>query len=289
MSLKPSELILNPDGSIYHLNLRPENIANDILFVGDQDRVDKITEHFDAIEFTTQKREFKTTTGKYNGKRISVLSTGIGNDNIDIVLNELDALVNIDFESKQVKTDITSLNIVRIGTSGSLQEDIPVNSFVLSTYGLELTGTLWAYQVDSLRNEALENAFVSHMNWLDKKSHPLFIPGSETLFAKIDSDKIHKGITATANGFYGPQGRILRLPIQDEFINEKLTKFNYRGLRISNFEMETGGIYGLSSLFGHHACSVNAIIANRASGTFSENPGKVVEDLIQYTLDKLTN
>lgn len=289
MSLKPSELILNPDGSVYHLNLRPEQVAKDILFVGDQDRVNKITKHFDSIEFTTQKREFKTTTGNYRGKRISVISTGIGNDNIDIVLNELDALVNIDFDTKKVKSEITSLNIVRIGTSGSLQEDIPVDSFVLSTHGLELTGTLWSYRVDSLRNEALENAFVKHMDWLDKKSHPLFIPCSSDLFSKIDSEELYKGITATANGFYGPQGRILRLPIQDEFINEKLTGFNFQGLRISNFEMETGGIYGLSSLFGHQACSVNAIIANRYSGTFSQNPGKVVENLILYTLDKLTS
>ena len=288
MAIKPSELILNPDGSVYHLNLRPEHIATNIIFVGDQNRVDKITKHFDSIEFTTQKREFKTTTGTYRNKRFSVISTGIGNDNIDIVLNELDALVNIDFDTKTVKEKITKLHIVRIGTSGSLQDDIPVDSFVLSSHGLELTGTLWSYKVEALRNFELEKAFVKHMDWLEEKPYPLFIPGSQLLHDKIFSDSMYQGITATANGFYGPQGRILRLPIQEEFINEKLTNFKYDDLRISNFEMETGGIYGLSKLFGHEACSVNAIIANRAMGTFSKNPGKVIEDLITYTLDKLT-
>ncbi len=288
MAIKPSELILNPDGSVYHLNLRPEHIATNIIFVGDQNRVDKITKHFDSIEFTTQKREFKTTTGTYRNKRFSVISTGIGNDNIDIVLNELDALVNIDFDTKTVKEKITKLHIVRIGTSGSLQDDIPVDSFVLSSHGLELTGTLWSYKVEALRNFELEKAFVKHMDWLKEKPYPLFIPGSQLLHDKIFSDSMYQGITATANGFYGPQGRILRLPIQEEFINEKLTNFKYDDLRISNFEMETGGIYGLSKLFGHEACSVNAIIANRAMGTFSKNPGKVIEDLITYTLDKLT-
>ena len=289
MTIKASELILNPDGSIYHLNLRPENIAKDIIFVGDQDRVDRITKYFDRIEFTTQKREFKTTTGYLNGKRLSVISTGIGNDNIDIVINELDALLNIDFESKQVKSNISSLNIVRIGTSGSLQKDIPIDSFVLSSHGLELSGTLWSYQVDTLRNKSIEKQFISHMNWLPEKPHPLFIPCSKILRKTLESDAVYSGITATANGFYGPQGRILRLPIQDEFINEKLTDFNFEGLRISNFEMETGGIYGLATLFGHEACSLNAIIANRPNGNFSKNPGKVVEELIQYTLEKLTN
>ncbi|MAD98479.1 MAG: phosphorylase [Flavobacteriaceae bacterium] len=288
MAIKPSELILNPDGSVYHLNLRPEHVATNIICVGDQYRVDKITKYFDSIEFTTQKREFKTTTGTYRNKRFSVISTGIGNDNIDIVLNELDALVNIDFETKTVKDKITKLHIVRIGTSGSLQDDIPVDSFVLSSHGLELTGTLWSYNVEALRNFELEEAFVKHMDWLKEKPYPLFIPGSQLLHDKIFSDSMYQGITATANGFYGPQGRILRLPIQEEFINEKLTNFKYDDLRISNFEMETGGIYGLSKLFGHEACSVNAIIANRAMGTFSENPGQVIEDLITYTLDKLT-
>ena len=287
MSIEQSELILNPDGSIYHLNLRPENIATDIIFVGDQDRVDKISQHFDSIEFTTQKREFKTTTGIYKKKRFSVISTGIGPDNIDIVLNELDALVNIDLETRQPKDHLTSLNIVRIGTSGSLQTDIPVDSFVISSHGLDLNGLLHSYQVDEISNLEIENAFVAHTNWSSKKAHPLIITNSKALENKIISEKTYTGITATAGGFYGPQGRVLRLAIQDPNLNHKIDSFHFKGKRITNLEMETSAIYGLSKLLGHKACSINAIIANRADGTFSENPGKVVTDLIEYTLKKL--
>jgi uridine phosphorylase len=287
MAIKQSELILNPDGSIYHLNLRPENIATDIIFVGDQDRVDKITEHFDSVEFTTQKREFKTSTGIYKGKRLSIISTGIGPDNIDIVLNELDALVNIDLETREIKKEHTSLNIVRIGTSGSLQNDIPVDSFLLSSHAIDLNGMLLSYQVDEISHPEIENAFIKHTNWSSKKSYPLIVSNSTELESKILSDKVFKGITATAGGFYGPQGRILRLGIQDKDLNNKIDSFNFNGIRITNLEMETSAIYGLSKLLGHHAVSMNAIIANRANGTFSENPGKIVADLIAYTLQKL--
>ena len=287
MIIKESELILNPDGSVYHLNLRPENIAHDIIFVGDQDRVDKITELFDSVEFTTQKREFKTSTGVYKGKRLSVISTGIGPDNIDIVLNELDALVNIDLKTRQPKAILISLNIVRIGTSGSLQNDIPVDSFVMSSHGLDMNGLLHSYQIDEISHPAIENAFVKHTNWSDKKCYPLIVSNSDKLAKKLSSDKVFSGITATAGGFYGPQGRVLRLALQDADLNHKIDSFNYNGNRITNLEMETSAIYGLSKLLGHHALSMNAIIANRANGTFSENPGKVVADLIQYTLDKL--
>ncbi len=285
--IKESELILNPDGSIYHLNLRPEHIATDIIFVGDQDRVDTITQHFDSVEFTTQKREFKTSTGIYKGKRISVVSTGIGPDNIDIVLNELDALVNIDLETRTIKSNHTALNIVRIGTSGSLQNDIPVDSFLMSTFGLDLNGMLLSYQVEDISHLETENAFIEHTNWSVKKCHPVIVSNSKELEVKISSEKVFKGMTATAGGFYGPQGRVLRLALQDADLNSKIDSFNYNGTRVTNLEMETSAIYGLSKLLGHHACSMNAIIANRATGTFSENPKKVVEDLIQYTLDKL--
>ncbi len=288
-SIKQSELILNPDGSIYHLNLRPENIATDIIFVGDQDRVDKISKHFDSIEFTTQKREFKTTTGTYKNKRFSVISTGIGPDNIDIVLNELDALVNIDLETRLPKENLTSLNIVRIGTSGSLQADIPVDSFVISSHGLDLNGLLHSYQIDEISNLEIENAFVSHTNWSSKKAHPLIIANSNELENKLTSEKTITGITATAGGFYGPQGRVLRLAIQDPELNHKIDSFNFKGNRITNLEMETSAIYGLSKLLGHKSCSINAIIANRADGSFSENPGKVVADLIEYALEKLVD
>ena len=285
--IKESELILNPDGSIYHLNLRPENIATDIIFVGDQDRVDTITQHFDSVEFTTQKREFKTSTGMYKGKRISVVSTGIGPDNIDIVLNELDALVNIDLETRTIKSNHTALNIVRIGTSGSLQNDIPVDSFLMSTFGLDLNGMLLSYQVEDISHLETENAFIKHTNWSAKKCHPVIVSNSKELEAKISSEKVFKGMTATAGGFYGPQGRVLRLALQDTDLNSKIDSFNFNGTRVTNLEMETSAIYGLSKLLGHHACSMNAIIANRANGTFSKNPKKVVEDLILYTLDKL--
>ncbi|MDE0535790.1 nucleoside phosphorylase [Tenacibaculum sp. L6] len=287
MSIQHSELILNPDGSIYHLNLRPEHIATDIIFVGDQYRVDKVTKHFDTIEFSTQKREFKTTTGTYKGKQISVISTGIGPDNIDIVLNELDALVNIDLNTREVKENHTQLNITRIGTSGSLQSDIPVDSFLLSSHGLDLNGLLQSYQVDEISHPDIEEAFIKHTNWSAKKSYPLIVSNGKALEDKLISNKVYKGITATAGGFYGPQGRVLRLPLQDPDLNKKIDSFNYNNNRITNLEMETSAIYGLAKLLGHNAASMNAIIANRANGTFSEDPYKVVNDLIVYTLDKL--
>ncbi len=287
MNIQNSELILNPDGSIYHLNLKPEHIANDIIFVGDQDRVDKVTKHFEKVEFTTQKREFKTSTGFYKGKRLSVVSTGIGPDNIDIVLNELDALVNVGLETRLVKKEHTALNIVRIGTSGSLQNDIPVDSFLLSSHSLDINGMLHAYQIENISNPEIEDAFIKHTDWSAKKANPIITENSKELENRLFSDKTFKGITATAGGFYGPQGRVLRLPLQDPNINKKIDSFNYNGHRITNLEMETSAIYGLSKLLGHNACSMNAILANRANGTFSEDPKKIVEDLIIYTLDKL--
>jgi len=285
--IKPSELILNPDGSVYHINLRPEHIAHDIIFVGDQNRVEKITQFFDKIEYSTQKREFKTQTGFYKGKRMSVMSTGIGPDNIDIVINELDALVNIDLETRQPKDELTSLNIIRIGTSGSLQPDIPVNSFVMSKYGLGLDNMLRSYLLDEVSISEIEQAFISHTNWDARKGRPYVIGCSETLENMISSERMHKGITATAGGFYGPQGRILRLGIQDETLNSKMDNFTFGDTKITNLEMETAAIYGLSALLGHNALSLNAIIANRANGTFSEDPYKAVDELISYTLDKI--
>ena len=287
MSIEQSELILNPDGSVYHLNLKPENIANDIIFVGDQDRVDKITDRFESIEFTTQKREFKTSTGIYKGKRLSVISTGIGPDNIDIVLNELDALVNIDLKTRQPKTNLTVLNIVRIGTSGSLQADIPVDSFLMSSHALDLNGMLHSYQIKGISNPEIEDAFVRHTSWSAQKAHPILIENNSVLAQKLMSEKIVTGITATAGGFYGPQGRVLRLPLADANINAKIDSFTFNGNRITNLEMETSAIYGLSKLLGHRAVSMNAIIANRANGTFSKDYKKVVEDLIEYSLNKL--
>lgn len=285
--IKSSELILNPDGSVYHLNLQPENIANDIIFVGDQNRVEKITQFFDSIEFSTQKREFKTQTGIFKGKRITVMSTGIGPDNIDIVMNELDALVNIDLKTRKPKENLTSLNIIRIGTSGSLQADIPVDSFVMGKFGLGLDNMLRSYLIDEISEIAMEDAFIQHTNWDLKKGRPYVISCSEKLEKRMESDKIFKGITGTAGGFYGPQGRVLRLNIQDENLNAKMDSFDYNGTRMTNLEMETSAIYGLGKLLGHNCLSLNAIIANRANGTFSEDPYKAVDELIGYALEKL--
>ncbi|WP_282136868.1 nucleoside phosphorylase [Seonamhaeicola maritimus] len=287
MPIKESELILNPDGSVYHLNLKPENIADTVILVGDQNRVERISKHFDSIEFQTQKREFKTHTGYYKGMRISVLSTGIGPDNIDIVVNELDALVNIDLESRKPKENLKSLNIIRVGTSGSLQKDIPVDSFVLSQYGLDLNGMLHFYQIDSIKNPDVEEAFIKQTNWSKNKATPIVIENSPKLEKILESDGVFKGMTATAGGFYGPQGRVLRLPVQNPDLNHNMDTFNFKGLRVTNLEMETSAIYGLSKLLGHNAVSLNAIIANRATGNFSENPGKAVDDLILYTLNKI--
>jgi uridine phosphorylase len=287
--IQSSELILNPDGSVYHLNLKPENIAKNIIFVGDQNRVPKVAKHFDSIEFETQKREFKTITGTYKGTRITVLSTGIGPDNIDIVMNELDALVNIDLETRTIKKELTKLNIVRIGTSGSLQDYIPVDSFVLAKFGLGFDGVLHSYNCEHILEADFEDAFIKHTNWSPRKARPYLVPNSSELEAKLESDIIFKGVTATAIGFYGPQGRVLRLPIQDPELNHKIDNFEFNGVKITNLEMETSVIYGLSKLLGHHACSMNCIIANRANGTFSKNPLAAVEKLIKYTLDKLAS
>jgi len=287
LMIKSSELILNPDGSVYHLNLQPENIAHDIIFVGDQNRVEKITQFFDSIEFSTQKREFKTQTGLFKGKRITVMSTGIGPDNIDIVMNELDALVNIDLKTRTPKENLTSLNIIRIGTSGSLQAYIPVDSFVMGKYGLGLDNMLRSYLIEDITEIEMEDAFIKHTNWDMRKGRPYVISCSEKLEKRLESNLIFKGITGTAGGFYGPQGRVLRLNIQDENLNSKMDSFNYNGTRMTNLEMETGAIYGLGKLLGHNCLSLNAIIANRANGTFSEDPYKAVDELIAYALEKL--
>ena len=285
--IQSSELILNPDGSVYHLNLKPEHIAHDIIFVGDQNRVEKITQFFDSIEFSTQKREFKTQTGYYKGKKITVLSTGIGPDNIDIVMNELDALVNIDLETRRPKENLTSLNIIRIGTSGSLQANIPVDSFVLSEYAIGLDNMLRSYLIDTISEKNLEDAFISQTNWDSRKGQPYVIKCSQSLAEKIFTQKMHTGFTGTAGGFYGPQGRVLRLDIQDSELNNKMDQFEFEGIKMTNLEMETAAIYGLGKLLGHNCLSLNAIIANRASGTFSSDPYKAVDELIAYTLTKL--
>ena len=282
-----SELILNPDGSVYHINLKPEHVSPNVIFVGDPARVDRIAKHFDSIEFTTQKREFRTIVGHKNKHRFTVISTGIGPDNIDIVINELDALVNIDLKKRVRKENHTSLNLVRIGTSGSLQKDIPVDCMVLGKYGLGFEGLLHFYKADHIFDKDLEKAFIEHTNYPSNRSRPYFVKNDSALESKLLSDEVFTGITATAGGFYGPQGRVLRLELDRSDMNRKIESFRFKDLRISNLEMETSAIYGLSRLLGHKAVSMNAIIANRADKTFSQDPYRAVDQLIEYTLNRL--
>lgn len=288
MKIQNSELILNADGSIYHLNLKKENVAQTIILVGDPERVPRVSKYFDKIEFTTQKREFCTHTGFYKGKRLSVISSGIGPDNIDIVINEIDALFNIDMQMRSPKQEHTSLNFIRLGTSGSLQSDIAVDSIVLSSYGLGMDNMLLSYRdIDSVREIEMENEFVKHTDWFSAKGTPYIVSCGQNLKKHLLDNHIFEGITGTAPGFYGPQGRVLRLAVQSPNLNDKLHTFRYKDTRITNLEMETSAIYGLSKLLGHQAVSLNAIIANRANGTFTKDTKQAVENLIQYALDKI--
>ncbi len=287
--LLPSELILNPDGSIYHLNLLPEDIADDVIVVGDQHRVKRISDLFDTVEVVKEKREFVTHTGTYKGKRITALSTGIGCDNIDIVINELDAIVNIDLKTRLPKTEQRSLNIIRLGTSGALQEDIPVDSFVISSYGLGFDGLAQFYQAQFEDDELeLQAEFIRQLNWKKELNTPYFAKANQNLVEKIGEGMIH-GITATANGFYGPQGRSLRLKPNVAGLNEQLNQFRYKEHRITNFEMETSALYALSGMLGHKATTVCAIIANRFTKTFSEDYKNTVDELIHVLLERLTH
>lgn len=287
MRIPESELIINKDGSIYHLNLLPSEIAQTVITVGDPDRVSHVTKHFDTIEVSKQKREFKAETGVYKGKRITVISTGIGTDNIDIVFNELDALVNIDFDNRTIKEEHTALDIIRIGTSGTVQNSIPVDSFLLSEYAVGFDSLLHFYDSDHVQEKAISDALISQTNWAKEKSDPYVVTYNETLGSKFKSDKVVNGFTATNVGFYGPQSRKLRLAVRDEELNEKLASFSYEGKHITNLEMETAGIYGMAKLLGHNAVSMNAILANRATGEFSAAPDKIVEELIIYCLEKI--
>lgn len=290
MSKAASELILNPDGSIYHCNIRPEHLADLVITVGDPDRVEKVSKYFDSIEFQTRKREIVTHTGSLNGKRITVISTGMGTDNIDIVLSELDAAANINLETGELNPEHRELQFVRLGTSGALQKEIPVDSFVLSSHGLGMDGLLHFYE-DSLmvRDLDMEEAFYDHSEWDDSKPVPYVVKGSDFLHEILKSELTSSGITATACGFYGPQGRKLRLVPSPENINEILADFEFNGHKITNFEMETSAIYGLSKMLGHEALSLNCIVANRALGEFSKDSYKSVDKMIQYALEKLTS
>lgn len=287
MPIKESELILNTDGSVYHLNIRPEHLAKTVITVGDPDRVESVTKYFDSVSFKTRKREFHTQTGVYKNKPITVISTGIGTDNIDIVFNELDALVNIDLETREIKKELTTLDIIRIGTSGSIQKNIPIDSFLISEYAVGFDSLLHFYNSDAVQHKDISEALKKHTQWFDHKSSPYVVKCDDVLFNQLSSDKTHRGFTATNVGFYGPQGRVLRLALQDDTLNDKLASFNFKKRPITNLEMETAGIYGLSKLLGHRAVSMNAIIANRATGEFTKKGASTVDALIQYTLNKL--
>lgn len=283
-----SELVLNPDGSVYHLKLRPEHISDTILVVGDQGRVETISKHFTNIECRIQNREFITHTGTYNGKRLTVLSTGIGTDNIDIVVNELDALVNIDLKERTINEKLVSLNIVRLGTSGALQGDIPVDNFVMSEYGLGFDGLLNFYKTyKNIYEEEMAEAFIRHTKWSTNLARPYIVKGSEILMKKL-GEGLFKGITATASGFYGPQGRQLRIEPLDVDLNDKMQEFNFKGNRITNFEMETSALYGLGAILGHNTLTICSIIANRVIKQFSKDYKKSVEKMIQLVLDRIT-
>lgn len=288
MQLGPSELILNADGSIYHLNLLPEDIATTIITVGDPDRVHDVSKYFDVIELKKGKREFHTHTGILKNKRITVISTGIGTDNIDIVLNELDALANVDLGNRRLKTKKTQLDFIRIGTSGAIQPDIELDTFLLSEFAMGFDGLLHAYQADKIQYKEISEAFVAHTNWSSNKSIPYVVKYDKSLADEVSSNRIRLGLTATNIGFYGPQSRKIRLVLDDETLKDKITSFTYNSFKITNLEMETSAIYGLSKLLGHRAVSMNCILANRVTGQFSKNPQKAVNALIQYTLQKLT-
>lgn len=289
MPLEPSELILNADQSIYHLNLLPHDLADTIITVGDPDRVSLVSQYFDTVELKKGKREFLTHTGFLNGKRISVVSTGIGTDNIDIVLNELDALVNINFKTRTVNTIKKQLDIIRIGTSGAIQATLPINSVVLSKYAIGFDSLLRFYDAEHVLHPEIEDAFIRHTHWCKHKSTPYVVSYHKELATKFNGLVFVEGFTATNVGFYGPQGRQLRLKTQDTQLNQKLASFCYKDLKITNLEMETSGIYGLAKLLGHRAVSLNAIIANRSTGEFSEKPAEIMDKLIQTSLIALTN
>lgn len=288
MQLSASELIFNADNSIYHLNLLPEDLAETVIVVGDQNRVPLVSKYFDTLEIEKGKREFITHTGTLNGKRISVVSSGIGTDNIDIVMNELDALVNIDFKTRQIKENKTSLDIVRVGTSGGIQPDISTDSFLLSEYAIGFDNVLHFYQSEHIQHPEMQLAFIDQTEWSVFKSIPYVVDSDLQLTEKLRSDKVIMGFTGTNTGFYGPQGRRLRLLLEDNDLNEKLSAFEYNGKKITNLEMETSAIFGLAKLMGHRAASMNCILANRSTGEFSKNPVKTIDALIKYTLEKLT-
>lgn len=289
LNQKESELIFNEDGSVYHLKLKPNNISDSIILVGDPQRVELISKHFHSIEFSVSNREFKTVTGVYKNKRISVISTGIGSGNIDIVLNELDSLVNIDFETRNLKPKLTKLNLIRIGTSGAIQKDIPVDSLLISSKAIDIDGFLNNYKIsnDHTYNEA--DNYLNDYKFNNQKLLPLCFNCSESLFEHFEIISDFSGVTVTCNGFYGSQGRSIRIETSNQNFISEIKKISFSNDKVTNLEMETAIIYGMSKILGHNAISLNAILANRENGTYSLNPNKTINRLILLTLDKLSD
>jgi uridine phosphorylase len=285
-----SEMILNERGAIYHINLRPEELAPTVITVGDPGRVPEVSKHFDKVELSRSHREFVTHTGTIGSRRISVVSTGIGPDNIDIVMNELDALVNIDFSTRQIKTQLTSLNIIRMGTCGGLQPDIPTDGLIASSHGLGLDNLLHYYPLSQTEEEQrLIEAFRTHSGLKDQPIIPYLVSGNENLLQGFISQGYFHGITVTCPGFYAPQGRMLRIPISFRDLPEKMSSFQEGGHRITNFEMETSAIYGLGRLMGHQCLSINTMVANRITRQFSSDNKRAIENMITRSLDILTS
>lgn len=280
-----SELIINDRGAIYHINCRPEEIAHTIITVGDPDRVKEVSKHFDSIEFINQHREFITHTGYIGKKRLSVTSTGIGPDNIDIVMNELDALVNIDFDSRTIKEKLTTLKIIRVGTSGSLQAAIPIDSYVVSTHGLGLDNLMNFYQHSSNEEEKqLLHSFNTHTQLHQGVTAP-YITGAGVSLLKEFVNGFHQGITVTCPGFYGPQGRVLRMGLTQPQLINRLSSFTFGQHRITNFEMETSAIYGMGKVLGHHCLSLSTVAFNRINKEFTKDGAEAVDGLIEKTLE----
>lgn len=285
--LKSSELVLAPNGSLYHINMTGKKLADDIFLVGDPDRVNIFKGIFDNIEYESQNRELHALTGTYHGHRFTALSTGMGCDNIDIVVTELDAAANIDLDSRTIKSTHRTLNMVRIGTSGSLHSEIPVGSLVASAYAIGLDGLLNYYEhSDDQFEELMTQAFVEHMQFSDRLARPYCVKGSQVLLDKV-SDISVKGITATAPGFYAPQGRHIRIAPSVKDLNEKLASFQWDGMKVTNLEMETSAIYGLSKIMGHNALTVCLIIANRADGTFLNDYHETMRETIVKIMERV--
>jgi len=283
-AIEESELILNSRGAVYHLDLRADELATTVLTVGDPDRVKKVSQYFDAIDHQRQHREFVTHTGRIGQKRLTVVSTGIGTDNIDIVLNELDALVNIDLNSRTIKPQLTQLTIIRIGTTGALQKDIPVDGWIASTHGLGIDNLLnfYRHEENSEEKELLQS-FSTQTQLHHRLAQP-YISGASAHLLRHFTEGFHQGITVTCPGFYGPQGRVLRLGLSQPDLIDRMTNFSYGRHRITNFEMETAGIYGLGKILGHSCLSLSAVIANRVTRQFSPDGNAAIEGLIQRTL-----